>query len=873
MKKPQIANIKPLFGKNKFSFIAENKKMIIQFIFTIFFIAVAIWFIKHEGAELGKVKNTLVTARGLWVLTGVLLTVAYLWLQGLMYSCAFRATESRVSVVDATILFIKRNFISVFVPAGGVTSYMFFTDSLVSKGISKSKIIFASSVYGFVGTLSLVMVAIPVFIYSIFEGTISSGEWYALGVVLILIVALFLFYHSIVRKTFVYKLLTKYFPPAEVFLNDIQYNKIDLKNLLLSFMVSLLIDICGVVFLYVAMLALGYPPSLYAALMGYLVSVIFMIASPFLRGLGAIEVSMTFILIRLGYGNIEAIALTFLYRFFEFWLPLFIGVLTFLSKMSKLLMRVLPAFFLMALGIINIISVITPAIPERLERLADFLPIELIHASNYLVLAVGFFLLVTATFMLKGLRSAWLFAIALTVLSFVGHITKAIDYEEASAALFVLIVLMVTHKEYYIKNNPKLRYVGLQTSLLLTFATLLYGVAGFYFLDKKHFDIDFSFLQSLRFALQNFFLIQSSELVPADQFARDFLYSINVSGLFSIVFLIYTLVRSYVPGKNVTDEELDLARELLKSCGNSALDYFKVYGDKLIFFSESKKSFLSYGLSGNYAVVLEDPVAVNNDEKRKCIVEFDKYCSETGLMSLFFRVPEETLGLYRELRKKELFLGQESVVDVSTFSLEGRSKKTLRNAVSKVTEMGYKVIIHVPPVKDGMLQKIKLVSDEWLKESNRTELKFSQGMFVWEELKQQTILTVESKEEKVVAFLNIIPDYAKAEGTYDLMRKTKDAPNGVMDFILIELFNYLKSEGFQYVNLGFAPFSGITDPHKFTEKSMKFAYEKIKVLAHHKGLREYKEKFEPVWYNKYLIYQNDYDLLKAPAVLSKVIKV
>ena len=241
-------------------------------------------------------------------------------------------------------------------------------------------------------------------------------------------------------------------------------------------------------------------------------------------------------------------------------------------------------------------------------------------------------------------------------------------------------------------------------------------------------------------------------------------------------------------------------------------------------------------------------------------------------MSIFFRVSEQTLDIYRQLNKKELFLGQEGVVDISTFSLTGISKKSLRNAISKVKDRGYKATIHVPPVKDGVLQKVKLVSDEWLKETGRKEIKFSQGMFVWEELKQQTILTVENEEEKIVAFMNIIPDYVKDEATYDLMRKTKDAPNGVMDFILIELFNYLKTKDIKYLNLGFAPMSGINDPKTFRAKSMKFAYEKIKSFSQHKGLREYKEKFEPVWYNKYLIYKHDYDLLKAPSALSKVIK-
>jgi phosphatidylglycerol lysyltransferase len=192
--------------------------------------------------------------------------------------------------------------------------------------------------------------------------------------------------------------------------------------------------------------------------------------------------------------------------------------------------------------------------------------------------------------------------------------------------------------------------------------------------------------------------------------------------------------------------------------------------------------------------------------------------------------------------------------------------------LNKIKDQGYTTHINTAPLRDGLIQKLRAVSDEWLKNSGKQEIIFSQGMFVEKEIKQQTVITVENSEEKIIAFLNIIPDYVKNEGTYDLLRKTADAPNGIMDYILIELFKYFKTKDIRYVNLGFAPLSGMDDPHNFTEKSMKFAYEKIRSFSHYKGQRDYKEKFNPVWYDKFLIYSNDYDLLQIPGVLTKVIK-
>ena len=73
----------------------------------------------------------------------------------------------------------------------------------------------------------------------------------------------------------------------------------------------------------------------------------------------------------------------------------------------------------------------------------------------------------------------------------------------------------------------------------------------------------------------------------------------------------------------------------------------------------------------------------------------------------------------------------------------------------------------------GLLQKIHAVSVEWQKERNYDELVFSQGIFDSSELKQQTLMTIEDAEEKILAFANIIPDYQPGDATYDLIRNAK----------------------------------------------------------------------------------------------------
>lgn len=852
--------------------VRENARIIAQFLLALIFIALGAWFFKHEQPELGKIRGILGNASLKYVIIGIILTFVYIALQGLMYKMAVASVRKTVPLGKTIILYLKRNLISIFIPAGGVASLAFFTEDIESEAGSKTRIHLASSIYAFVGILSVVTIAIPIIMYTMSKGVTGIGETIALAAMILWVGALYTMFRSLIKKKLIYRLIVRFFPSAEEILDEVVNHSISTGYFLLTLLVSVIIDISGILHLYIAMLALGMEASLLFAMLGYLISVLSLSVSPFMRGLGAVEISMSLILTRLGYSSADAIAVTLLYRFFEFWLPLLSGIVSFLLKINKLLIRIVPALLIFMMGIINIVSAMTPAIHERIYRLEQFIPFDAIAASNFFVLIAGAFMLLTAVFLLKGLRSAWWIALGLSAVSCIGHLTKAIDYEEATVALVVIAVLIMSRKQYIIRGNPRLHTIGIWTAVLSVVAVIIYGTVGFYFLDKKHFNINFSLWQSIGYTLKNFVMIGNTDLTPQSHFARYFLVSINISGLGSLSFLIYTLLRPFIYRYTTAPEELDRAKMLVNQFGKSSLDYFKTYRDKLIFAPEEINAFISYRTAGNFAVVLEDPVAEDRQAMIKSIREFDEFCFANSLESLYYRVPEESLPVYQELSKKYMFVGQEGVVDLRTFTLEGGRNKALRNAINKVIDEGYKSSVHQPPIKDGLMQKLKAVSDEWLQSTQRTEIVFSQGMFIWEELKNQTIITVENAEEKVIAFVNIIPDFTPGEGTYDLIRKTDDSPHGVMDFILVELFRYLKSQNYSAVNLGFAPMSGISDPHTFQERTLKFAYEKIKSFSHYKGLRYFKEKFYPVWYNKYLVYSDDYDLFQAPAALSKVIK-
>jgi phosphatidylglycerol lysyltransferase len=145
-------------------------------------------------------------------------------------------------------------------------------------------------------------------------------------------------------------------------------------------------------------------------------------------------------------------------------------------------------------------------------------------------------------------------------------------------------------------------------------------------------------------------------------------------------------------------------------------------------------------------------------------------------------------------------------------------------------------------------------------------------MFDRNELQAQDIITVKDSEGNIKAFLNIIPDYSPEECTYDLIRRTADAPGAAMDALIIRLIQYAKEKEQSFLNMGLAPLSGIEQPGNTAEHLLKVAASRIKRFGHYRGLREFKAKYATVWENKYLMYENEFDLLQLPSALNRVMR-
>jgi phosphatidylglycerol lysyltransferase len=146
-----------------------------------------------------------------------------------------------------------------------------------------------------------------------------------------------------------------------------------------------------------------------------------------------------------------------------------------------------------------------------------------------------------------------------------------------------------------------------------------------------------------------------------------------------------------------------------------------------------------------------------------------------------------------------------------------------------------------------------MISDSWLTEKKTREKGFSLGFFAENYINRFPVAVVR-RDERIVAFANIWTSGDKEELSVDLMRHLEDAPAGVMDYMFVHLMVWGQEQGYRWFNLGMAPLSGLEN------RSLGPLWNRVGSLAYRfgenfynfQGLRQYKEKFDPVWEPTYL---------------------
>lgn len=522
-------------------------------------------------------------------------------------------------------------------------------------------------------------------------------------------------------------------------------------------------------------------------------------------------------------------------------------------------------------GVVNIYSVIGPALPHRMKLLEAFFPLEFIHIARFLTLLIGFALIISAINIYKRKRRAYLAVVSLSLLSIVFHLTKGLDYEESIVSLLLLAVLIAAKARFTVKSGIPDLEAGFRRFAAAVCIALTYGVAGFWLLDRREFGIDFHLGDAVRETFRYITFYGDPGLAPHTRHARWFLDSLFVMTATAIVYSLYSLFRPSIYQFRTHPRERLFAREIVERHGRSSLDFFKYWPDKSFFFSPLRRSFVAYRVGGHFALALADPVGPD-EEIESTISDFTSFCAENDWGVAFHQTLPDFLPVYEKLGFRKLKVGDDAITDLASFSLDGKERKGLRHVVNKLEDSGIHFEWYDAPLSDEIVSSLRDVSDGWLQIAGRRERQFTLGTFSEAYIRATPVAAVLDRAGTIQAFANQIPSFAKGEATIDLMRHRVEAPTGVMDYLFVKLFLTLKARTFTRFNLGMAPMSGFQENEQASveEKAIHAFFQRLNFLFSYRGLRRYKAKFADSWEPRYTVYRSPIDLPRMAIALSRV---
>jgi len=534
--------------------------------------------------------------------------------------------------------------------------------------------------------------------------------------------------------------------------------------------------------------------------------------------------------------------------------------------------RAILSILVLATGVVNLISSLYPSVLERKQFLSEFLSVEAQYGGRLTALFLGMVLIMLAPAIHRGKKTAYFVIVFTLVISALVHLIKGFDWEE-SLFNFLLLIPLLKSKNHFSSKSNQVSLKKLPVRMLSIFLVIFaYGISGFFLYSKSvHTQIPIGGILSNIFFTA--FLFYNPNLVMYLHQTRWFIESLYLMGSLFYIYTLFSLLSPVFIENNQSDSDRERVKGILGKYIDSPISSFAFDKNKRYFFY--KNSVIIYALYGRYCIVLGDPIGPKN-EKRQVVTKYTVFCNTNDWIMCFYQIKGEYTKIYKNLHLSVIGIGEETIVKSSDFKLEGSAGKEFRNNLNKIEKIGFYMESWgmFSQLSQFQISSLKRISDTWLQSKGTTEMGFAMGKFDSEVLQYQKILVVKDPLDQIIAFISLI-ELLDIEIAVDLMRHTKEVPNGIMDYLFTQVILYAKDCNIERVNLGLSPLSGVGDKDNdpIRKKLFRSTIIKLNRSYNFQDLNSFKKKYRPTMEPRFVAYKPTSNLAGIGLALKKALTV
>lgn len=521
------------------------------------------------------------------------------------------------------------------------------------------------------------------------------------------------------------------------------------------------------------------------------------------------------------------------------------------SRLFELAPQIAAAIAFIA-GALTLLAVATPALPRM--RGLDIIDLYVSELPELSASVAGVGLMALATGLSRRIDAAWAVTTALLAAVCAYAYLRHGHVAAASAAGVAGVLLFLARRTFYrhspladLVPDPRVAMAIAAAFALALMAALLW--AG----DRPQFA-----------SAPWWSLITDPHLGRPGR-------AILVGGFTVVVIASYRFVLSRRRGRPAPPASEDIARaEAMIAGAQEALPDAELAftGDKSFLFA--KGAMLMTARGGGSLIAMGPPVG-KREAWRGAIIALRDEAERLSLRPVVCAAPPSLLPDLLDLSFRVEKMGENAIVELKDFSLVGSARQKLRSARRRFVEREGAVFeVIEPPHPETLWGQLRPVSDAWLDAHGGREKSFSLGAYEPSYLSRHAI-AIARIEGRVVAFANVWITADRRRGAVDLMRHDPaNTPNGLMDFLFTEILLWAQAQGLQTFDLGMAPLAGLAEDKKYASlfaRAGRLVHERGEQFYGFKGLRAFKDKFDPRWEPRYIAAPGAWSL---PIVLAEV---
>jgi lysyl-tRNA synthetase class 2 len=519
---------------------------------------------------------------------------------------------------------------------------------------------------------------------------------------------------------------------------------------------------------------------------------------------------------------------------------------------------ILAALCAAGLGVVNLVSALTPNIAWRGHALLTLEPVRAVPIFHALAVPLSAALLLAAFYLVRRRRRAWQAAFVLLVALAAINLLKGLDVEESLASAAGAGLLWWGRGAFYVRHaaltvRGALTRIAAATLAAAGLALAIVAVAaphaGPVLVGRETFALLSWSRGPIRFR-------DEAGVIPS---------AVGLIGLAWLGALAWMIFRPLAGPRALPDlRARRAAARLVFAHGRDTLAFFKLRKDNLLFFGPDRRAFLAYRMSHGIALVSGDPVGPA-DALPGLMESFRSFVAERGLRVAVLGAGEECLPVYSELGLRSLYLGDEAIVDTASFSLDGRPIRKVRQSVSRLERAGYSASLHrLDELGTEELGELEAVAERWRRGAPDRGFSMAMDGLDGDGRGDTVFVVARDADGRPRAYLHLVPVYGRAAVSLSGMPRDHETPNGLTEFLVARGIELLRASGVGEVSLNFAAFARLMHaPRNRADRALSRAIRFANPYFQIESLYRFNAKFFPHWVPRYLVYESHLCLPRA----------